>query len=333
VSSKKVMPSWVVILAIVVTGGATAWAMLQSGRDLGLGGDPATGFSPGDLSKLISVGNNNLDPNTDPAALAVRALPPTVAVGAQRIHNDRGVCTSCHTVVDTQGMVMPAISALSLQRHDFRGLCTNCHRIYLSTSAAAGSFPGWRQAAGTAGVGAAPFEQPLAGPGLGSGTPQPVAMATEGEWLGLEVAPLTKLTSIQYDIPEGISGLVASDAEGSAAAAGMIPGYVVVSVNGVDTSTMNGFFLATKNGTLRQGTVEFLRRGQRLGVSLVQTPPTAPLTPQAGPAGIAPSGVPAGPAASPFSPAGPAGAQCPPAWPGMGGTHQAGGAPASQGQL
>ncbi len=95
--------------------------------------------------------------------------------------------------------------------------------------------------------------------------------ATEGEWLGMEVSPITPLTARQYGISEGTQGLVVAEAEVPAAVVGIKAGDVIVAVNGTPTPRLTAFFQATNNGTATQGVVEFFRKGQRMRVNLSST--------------------------------------------------------------
>ena len=85
---------------------------------------------------------------------------------------------------------------------------------------------------------------------------------TEGEWLGLEVAPITSLTASQYNLPQRLQGVVIPDAEAQAAAAGILAGDVVLSVNGQPTRNIREFLAATNHGRLTRGVVQIFRRGQ-----------------------------------------------------------------------
>ena len=101
----------------------------------------------------------------------------------------------------------------------------------------------------------------------------------EGEWLGLEVAPISSLTTTQYNLPPGLVGLIIVEAEAQAATIGVKAGDVLQYVNGVPTTDITKFFLATKNGTLSRGTIVLWRKGEQMVNVLGQTvaaPATAP---------------------------------------------------------
>jgi S1-C subfamily serine protease len=147
--------------------------------------------------------------------------------------------------------------------HEYRGVCTNCHQLPDPNRFNANPY---RTQAGTA-VAAA---QPMAAPPMMA----PAKTPTEGEWMGLEVTPITPLTARQYGIRDGTRGLVVAEAEAQAALVGIRAGDLLVAVNEVPITGMTDFFQATRNGTMTQGVVEILRQGQRLAVDLAPT--TAP---------------------------------------------------------
>jgi S1-C subfamily serine protease len=90
--------------------------------------------------------------------------------------------------------------------------------------------------------------------------PTPRAMGpNEAEWRGLEVRPAA-------------TGVVVTNADGTAARMGLQPGDRVASVNGVQIRTMADFVGATQNGDLPQGTIIVGRDGQRLAFELSRAP-------------------------------------------------------------
>ena len=120
---------------------------------------------------------------------------------------------------------------------------------------------------------------PMAGTTMGGipmapvqATPAPVQPPPpEGEWLGLEVAPISPLTATQYNLPPGLQGLIIIEAEAQAAAIGVRAGDVLQFVNGVAVMDMTTFFHATKNGTATQGTIVAWRKGQQMVSKISQT--------------------------------------------------------------
>jgi S1-C subfamily serine protease len=122
---------------------------------------------------------------------------------------------------------------------------------------------------------------PMGGPGgmgaAGAGGPGAAkAPPPEGEWLGLEVAPISSLTARQYNLPPGLPGLVVVEAEAQAAGIGVRAGDVLQTVNGVPITDMTIFFLATKNGTAPKGTIGLWRKGEQIVARLSMAPPTQP---------------------------------------------------------
>ncbi len=121
--------------------------------------------------------------------------------------------------------------------HEYRGVCTNCHRL---PDPGRIILPPY----------VTPAEVAVAAvrPTVAFPTTTPAKVATEGEWLGLEVTPITPLTARQYGIPERIQGLVVAEAEAQAATAGIRAGDMLLSINGMPIAQMTDFFQATRTG-------------------------------------------------------------------------------------
>ncbi|MBI4704539.1 MAG: PDZ domain-containing protein [Deltaproteobacteria bacterium] len=264
VSRGKVLPSWLVALVVLGTAGVTAGAMVHAGywlprpagRPYGLAGAP-----PLSLPWLGMVGR------AEPGAVWANAVRPFEAAvpGAIPAHGDRGACSGCHSVVGADGAPLPPIGASSPLPHSYRGVCGNCHRLVVG-----GGSP---NAAG-AGRPAPPL------------VPAPAPSPAEGEWLGMEISPIAAMTARQFGIDAGTAGLVVVEAEGPAAAAGLRPGDVLMSVNGAAIVSMADLFQATRNGSLGTATLELLRGGARYAVVLSAAAGTAPFRePAAAPAG------------------------------------------------
>ncbi|MBI5538300.1 MAG: PDZ domain-containing protein [Deltaproteobacteria bacterium] len=268
------VPSYVVVLAVLATAGVTGYAMLKAGlppswatkKPATLVGapqfwtpwaaaNPATG--PGELAPIPLPGF--MGPPGAPAQPGA-FLPvggPTVVHMVRPdtlpAHGDRGVCTQCHSILDTKGAPIAAIRSYSPLYHDFRGVCVNCHAINVAPTQA------------SAPVAAA---QPKAA--------TPATAPTEAEFLGMELSPLTPVTATQFNIPADTRGLVVVEAEAQAATVGLKPGDVLLSVDGTPVRTLTDFFQVTRNGTLTSATLEVWRAGQRMAVKLTATPPTPP---------------------------------------------------------
>lgn len=295
------------VLAILVTAGVTSWVMIK--KNPGLQWNSAYYYPPQQIAWNFSPGITTMNTctschpviSTIPNVSATSTLPhdhraicsnchqvanmyapipmatvgrvlttgiPVIRAGAVSPHADRGTCTNCHKVVNSRGNPIPDIGATSTLPHEDRGICSNCHRLA-------------NQAIGSPNMGSILSPIPMAAVGqvvAPAGVIAPSNLATEGEWMGLEVAPITPLTAGQYGIPGGIYGLVIVEAESHAANVGLKAGDVVLSVNGAPISNMTDFFQATQNGILTQGVVEVLRGGQRLAVNIPQ-PAAAPYTP------------------------------------------------------
>ncbi|RLB51530.1 MAG: hypothetical protein DRJ42_16635 [Deltaproteobacteria bacterium] len=199
-------------------------------------------------------------PMTAAAAMAQTALvarvrgAPPIWSGTNRPHGDRGSCVQCHSVLAQNGRPVPMIRSTSTMPHSFRGICSNCHTVM-----------------GDGPVGPTPVAMPVQpGPGALGGAmagamvappaAQPrVPQPQELEWRGLETRA-------------GPQGVTVNNVDGAARRAGVLPGDVVVSLNGGPVSTMAQLEALTMNGTLPQGTVIVHRQGQRMAFELRQGP-------------------------------------------------------------
>ena len=261
---KGKVPSWFIAMAVVVTAAITIWAMWQKGASF------ATSEMPMRLAQAASpmygaVGEQMGRGMHQPGALQRGALAPQFRVvagnrpvppiqaGAQPTHGELGACTLCHVVVDHVGAAIPMISAYSALPHPYRGgLCINCHKV--------------RPISGGAGNNLLPMA-----------AVRPVAPApTEAAWMGMEVAPITPLLAAQYKIPDAIKGVAVTEVESTAQLAGVQAGDVVVGVNQLAVPDMAAFAAATENGALRQGTLQLLRGGKFVRVTLPGRPAATP---------------------------------------------------------
>jgi len=259
----KEVNSWLIVLMVLATAFITSWAMLtyKPSQDW----NASSSYPPQQVAQNLSPGIAALQEGWQALqgswqfAAAAPAVP-VLRAGAVAPHPDLGTCINCHAVVGSRQQPIPAISATSGMPHEYRGVCTNCHRL---------SDPS-RSNTNPYGAPVAAARPVVAPPAMA-----PATTATEGEWSGLEVTPITALTARQYGIPEGTQGLVVAEAEAQAALAGVRAGDMLVSINGVLITQMTDFFQATRNGTLAQGIVEVVRQGQRLAIDLAQTTPPA----------------------------------------------------------
>jgi hypothetical protein len=208
-------------------------------------GQPASPPTAQAAPQAQQVGLPQAQPSTPLGAVLpspvvpVAAQPgvPVIIWGTPIGHGDRGPCTNCHGVIMPQGMLVPAISALSVMPHAYRGVCNNCHEVKVM-----------------------PLGAPVAGvitvppPGAMAGNP-PKRAPTEAEWLGLEVGVA----------PQGV---LVNGVEGMAKRAGMRVGDVIASINAVPVDTVADFVAVTQNGGLTQGAVIARREGQRLAFEL-----------------------------------------------------------------
>ncbi len=274
----KEMSSWLIVLVVLATAFITSWAMLKYKPSHEL--NASYYYPPQQFAQHLSPGIATLQGGWQLAAggnaiPAMRDGPPVIRAGAVAPHAESGVCTACHRVVGPRQKPIPPIQASSAMPHEYRGVCTNCH--LLPNPSGINTNP-YRMQAATPVVAMRPVVAPntmtLQVRAPQTMTPRmttPARAATEGEWLGMEVSPITPLTARQYGIAGGTQGLVVAEAEAQAAMAGFKAGDVIVSINGMPTPQMTAFFQATNNGTMTQGVVEFVRQGQRQVVNLAQT--------------------------------------------------------------
>jgi hypothetical protein len=278
----KRLPTWVVALVLLVTGGLTALAMWTTKmRGPGLAWDSAQQAAESVWSDVASQpqavspgwGAVQSDPS-GAAASQVAAFPtiPSVIAGTAPIHVDRGVCTNCHSVFTRQGQPVPTITSMSVMTHEYRGVCSNCHQFASGLGAGSGSVVAGTAVAPPAAASPPPPAPPAARP------------LTEAEWQGLEVGPSTQ------------GGVVVNGAEGTAGRMGLARGDLVSSINAIAVRSMTDFDNATQKGGLAQGTIIVLRNGQRLafelGTGTAAPAPGNSVTPQ--PIGNAAPGAPFG---------------------------------------
>ncbi len=248
--------SWLIVLVVLATAGITSWVMLtgKASQDE----NPAYYYVPQQVAQNLSPVATAIDKGWFLTAGATTI--PVLRAGAVPVHPDRGICTNCHTVVSSRGKAIPNISATSAMTHEYRGVCFNCHHLVIKNN----------PSANTGNVQAA-IRVAATGRAIAPRTAAPAKAVLEGEWLGMEVAPITSVTALQYGIPYGTQGLVIAEAEAQALTVGLKAGDVVFWVNGVPICNMTNFLRVTRNGTLTQGTVKVLRKGQKLTVNIAST--------------------------------------------------------------
>jgi len=313
VKPSKELSSWLIVLVVLATAGITSWAMLKYKPS------PTSGASyfypPQQVAQHLSPGVATLQGGWQLAAATTGTFTatgaPAIRAGAVAPHTDRGVCTQCHTVVGNGQQPVPPISASSTMPHEYRGVCSNCHRLtnpsQFNANANVYRAQPATQVAAVTRIAPAPAMTPMAAPPALAPVPPamapvrtatPAKVATEGEWMGLEVTPITPLTATQYGIPAGTRGLVVAEAEAQAAAVGVKAGDVVESINGMPITQMADFFQVTQNGMATGGMVGIVRQGKRLAINLTQTPAPPAMIPNRTP-NVAPAAM---QAAMPMSP-------------------------------
>lgn len=260
----KEMNSWLMVLVVLATAGITSWVMLKDNPSLNT--NTPYYYPPQQVAQHLSPVLAAVDKGWFLVANA-QGIPPVIRAGAVPPHADRGVCASCHTVVSSRGNTIPNITASSTMEHEYRGVCSNCHILEIKNR------PGTNAVNVPAGSVQVAMTTPQGAMGLGGapGAIVPSMIPAEGEWMGLEVAPITPLTAVQYGIPYGTKGLVVAGADARAAIAGLKAGDVVLSVNNRPISNMTDFLQATWGGALPQGVLDVIRKGQRLTVNFSRT--------------------------------------------------------------
>lgn len=242
------LPPWVMVLVLLLTAGFTVWAMSMTGfKGPAAAWDQAHDVVDGVWGQehdpgVPQIAGWGLPTPLEPgAAKQVAGLPgvPPIIAGVRAPHADRGVCTSCHSVLSPQSLPIPSITSTSTMTHEYRGVCSNCHQLAVS-----GALPAARMTAAAA---------PTPGP-------------AEAEWLGLEVAPSS-------------GGVVVKGVEGLGARRGVLANDLVSSINGVAISSMQDFVRVTQNGALTQGALIVSRAGQRLAFELAPSTPPLTIAP------------------------------------------------------
>jgi hypothetical protein len=270
--TKSKIPGWFVALAVVVTGGLTAWAIFKKSGDAWPAQSPGL---PMQITEAFSPAVAAMNPRGFRRVAGTGQAVPVIRTGSSPKHGERGACTLCHVVVDTLGKAIPSIQAMARVPHQYQGgLCINCHAVTPNKPPAPGG-----GAFGTLAAGNAPPSGPVMPPAgqvpVAAQPPAAPAAArqpSEGAWLGMEVVPITNLTASQYSIPPGVRGLVVAEAEGQAAVSGVQAGDVLVAINGLPVGDMRSFLQATQNGTGAGGSVDVMRSGKFIKVILGQAP-------------------------------------------------------------
>lgn len=285
-SSRRRIPGWFILVAVAITLVVTVWTV-QTRSPARLRVDQQ---QPGLNEAMMPVvsASNQLQP-----VAATRGIPKIVA-GTRRPHNDRGPCTRCHTVMRPGGTPMPIVTSDSWMPHAYPGgMCINCHQSVPPV------FGRVTQLAGT--------------PAGAAG-----AAKLEAVWLGMEVAPITPVTGRQFATPAGLQGVVVTEVEGRAQAAGIQAGDVVIAINSRQVTDIPSFNTVTGNGMLPRGRVQVLRGGRLAETWLEQTPqpPMSAVPSTTAPAAMTPgapvTNLPAAPAAlTPLPPRIPAPAASP----------------------
>jgi hypothetical protein len=289
-SSLKI-PRGLVVLAMVVTAGITAWALLGKKLSLSWPADAAG------------------------AAPAARRAP-TILVGRAAPHGELGPCTLCHTVMNRGNKAIPPIVATARIPHQYQnGVCINCHRVAtgLTNSVTTASQPSSATPVSpaqqsTTQQSATKSPQPAV---RGSVQPQASArlpslairptVAAEAEWLGARLLELDPDSARRHGLPSDLKGLLVTRVQAEAAAVGLTAGDVLVAVNRHIVGTLERLDQVTQGGALQGAVVQVLRNGTLFQAVLSRA--ASPAAPSQTAAGPAPSPPPAALPARPLQPA------------------------------
>jgi S1-C subfamily serine protease len=89
------------------------------------------------------------------------------------------------------------------------------------------------------------------------------------EWAGIEVMPITPELAKRHGIRKGKSGVVVLEAEGMAAAAGIMRGDVIQGLNRKRVNNMADFMSATANANIMEGVLlDISRQGDPLFITM-----------------------------------------------------------------
>ncbi len=278
------MPGWFIGLAVLAAGGVTF--LVLKDRLFANSAPEAVGpvaplaaplgaplaaplYPPAPAGQPVA-----LRPPLAATAAARPGTPPAIRAGAQPGHADRGTCTSCHLVVDGRGAPVPAISALSTMRHPYRGVCSNCHRLVTAIGGADPAPAAYGGLAAAAPPAASPSFVPPSSPPLASAppaapavaAPPPLAVAAPSAapattLLGLELAPVTPVSAARFGLPAASTGLLVTGTSAEAAASGLRPGDLLLSLHGLRTADAEGLALAQRQAPSTGAVVEVLRAG------------------------------------------------------------------------
>ncbi len=93
--------------------------------------------------------------------------------------------------------------------------------------------------------------------------------AGEIEALGMGVEELVPELALAYGIPKGIVGLIVAESATQAAAAGLLAGDVIESINGQRVETIVDFIKVMNKASLRKGvSLDVYRQGQRFNIQI-----------------------------------------------------------------
>ena len=93
--------------------------------------------------------------------------------------------------------------------------------------------------------------------------------AGEIEALGMGVEELVPELALAYGIPQGVRGLIVTESATQAAAAGLLAGDVIKSINGRKVETIVDFIKVMNKTDLRKGiSLNVYRQGQRFNLMM-----------------------------------------------------------------
>ena len=129
----------------------------------------------------------------------------------------------------------------------------------------------------------------------------------EMNWIGINVERLDAETQAARGIPAGVGGVIVQEVDGIAGRAGVLPGDVIVGINGNVVRDMYDFqhFVGEADITKGGAQIDLIRNGMRMPVFVFPSDATAQAPAQAAPvapvAPVAPAAPPAAVAGNPFA--------------------------------
>lgn len=274
------VPGWFVGLAVVVTAAVTVWAMSKrrAGESI-LDTVKDTPQSPVvaavDPQSFQRVAAQRQAPAAAPAATPTAtagvqpgqvsrrcACPTGGAVAKAATPSPKSTATTTATPPNGAQRSAPVALSTMQQQSTRRPAATAATR-----GGAGGTVAGLRTGSSAAAAGGAGSLQTTraATPRAGANNQR---VRPQTKWLGMDVRPIARVNGATLGVPPGVRGLVVTEVEGAAAAAGIQRGDVLLSIDGAAVRDPAAFSRATLAGTRKRGTVGVLRNGRFVSVAV-----------------------------------------------------------------